>query len=132
MLYWGRILIPHFERSIDFLAKQIITKPAGQYVGTNSLLINVARMLWAYDIGYAYEERHGRKVRCEVDSFAFTNGFNSGPLRFKAQFSVRSAEAEEIMKREWNDAEKNVDVLLDGIRDIQLKEKHAFQTKQFA
>ena len=88
-------------------------------------------MLWAYDIGHAYEEHHGQKVRCEVDPFAFTNGFNSGPLPFKAQFSVRSAEAEEIMKREWNDAEKNVDVLLDGIRDIQLQEKHAFQAKQF-
>lgn len=89
-------------------------------------------MLWAYDIEYAYEERYGRKVRCKVDSFVFTNGFNLGLLRFKAQFSVRSAEAEEVMKREWNDAEKNVDVLLDGIRNIQLQEKHTFRAKQFA
>lgn len=86
-------------------------------------------MLWAYDIGYAYEELDGREVRCEVDSLAFTNGFNSGPLPFKAKFTVRNAEAEEIIKREWNDAEKNVDVVLDGIRDIQMQEKNAFQSK---
>ncbi|KAL2050798.1 hypothetical protein ABVK25_008859 [Lepraria finkii] len=130
--HWAIHLDPDvYEKPMDFNPERWIEHPdlplagfgfgrrkcVGQYVGTNSLLINVARMLWAYDIEYAYEERHGRKVRCEVDPFAFTNGFNSGPLRFKAQFSVRSAEAEEIMKREWNDAEKNVDVLLDGIRD---------------
>ncbi|KAL6716882.1 hypothetical protein ACLMJK_004794 [Lecanora helva] len=104
-------------------------KCVGQYVGTNSLLINVARLLWAFDITHAYEERNGRKQRIEVDSFAYTNGFNSGPLPFRAQFTARSAERKEIMQRDWHEAEKNVDVLLDGIRDQQLQEKQAFHQK---
>lgn len=95
----------------------------GQYVGNNSLLINVSRLLWAYDVGHAYEESFGRKVRCEVDSFAFTQGFNATPLPFKAQFSVRSRTAEEIVKREWSTAEKDIDVLLDRIQATQIRAK---------
>lgn len=33
------------------------------------------------------------------------------------------------MKSEWNGAEKDINVVLDGIRDIQLQEKHTFQGK---
>lgn len=42
----------------------------GLYVGRNSVSITVARLLWAYDIGYAYE--NGQKL--EVDPWNLTEG----------------------------------------------------------
>jgi hypothetical protein len=87
------------------------------------MLINVARLLWTYDIGHSYELCEGRKVKVEVDSMAFTQGFNAIPLPFKAQFTRRSAKTEEIVKREWHAAEKDIDVLLDRIQATHIRGK---------
>ena len=93
----------------------------GQHVGNNSLLINIARLLWAYDISHAYTELDlpdgtKQKVREEIDSLAFTNSFNSNPLPFKARFEVRSKTAEQVVRREWEGVERDVDVLLARVR----------------
>ena len=93
----------------------------GQHIAKNSLFINIARLLWAFDIGYAWEVEGGVKRRCEVDSLAFTQGFNSRPLPFKASFRVRGDGYEQVVKREWEGAEKDVDVLLGRVRDAQMR-----------
>lgn len=64
----------------------------GQHIARNSLLINIARMLWAFDIGYKVENG----VRHEIDPLVMTQGFNSRPMPFKAGFTVRSLEIEAV------------------------------------
>ena len=83
----------------------------GQHIAGNSLFINIARLLWAFDIGYAYENGQ----RQEIDSLAMTQGFNSRPMPFKASFKVRDLGRKLIVEREWANAEKGVDIVLEGI-----------------
>lgn len=87
------------------------------------MLINVSRLTWAYDIGHIYELCEGRKVLCETDPMAFTQDFNAIPLLFEAQFTIRSAKTEEIVKREWHSAEKDIDALLDHIQATQVHKR---------
>lgn len=91
----------------------------GQHIAKNSLFINIARLLWAFDIGHAFEEVNGVKVKHQVDPFAFTQGFNSRPLPFKASFKVRSAQAAEVVGREWKSAEVDTNIFLERIRHLQ-------------
>lgn len=93
----------------------------GQHIAKNSLYINLARLLWAFDIGYAYETVDGVERRCEVDPFAFTQGFNSRPLPFKASFTLRSVEKARLIRHEWDHAEKDIDIILTSIRQSQQK-----------
>lgn len=87
----------------------------GQHIARNSLLINISRMLWAFDIGYKYENG----VRQEINTLAMTQGFNSRPMPFKAAFKVRSPEIQAVVEREWNMAVKGVDVVLENVRSSQ-------------
>ncbi|KHN94886.1 Cytochrome P450 [Metarhizium album ARSEF 1941] len=110
-----------FKQAERFIPERWIENPAlplfpfgfgrrvcpGQHVGKNSLLINTARMLWAYDFEHAYEVRDGVKVQCPVDAMAFTNAFNSQPLPFKAAIIQRSGNVREVMQREWDLTEKD-------------------------
>ncbi|KAK4892344.1 hypothetical protein LTR27_009178 [Elasticomyces elasticus] len=90
----------------------------GQHIAKNSLFINIARILWAYDVGHAYEENNlGAKLRCEIDPLAMTQGFNSRPMPFKAVFTVRGAETRDVIEKNWESAEKDVEKLL---ADVQL------------
>lgn len=93
----------------------------GQHIAKNSLYINITRLLWAFDIGYAWEEVGGVKKRCEVDPFAFTQGFNSRPEPFKAIFTARSLEKVAIIQDQWTKAEKNIDIMLTEIHNLQTR-----------
>lgn len=44
----------------------------------------------------------------------------SSPPPFKAVFEPRSERAREVIEREWQTAEKDVDVLLNSIREQQV------------
>ena len=85
----------------------------GQHVAMNSLFINIARLLWAFNIEHATDE-NGKRI--EADSLGYSQGFNSGPLPFKARFVVRSADRKAVVEKEWAGAEKDVGVLLDEIQ----------------
>jgi len=91
----------------------------GQHIAKNSLFINIARLLWAFDIGHAFEEVNGVKVKHEVDPFAFTQGFNSRPLPFKTSIKVRSAHAADVVRREWETAEVDTNTILERTRRLQ-------------
>lgn len=73
-----------------------------------SLVIAVARLLWAYEI-----EADGEQ---EIDPYAMTQGFNSRPQPFKALFRVRDDETRKVICSEWNSTEKDLDVLLDEVQ----------------
>jgi hypothetical protein len=79
----------------------------------NSLFINIARLLWTFDIQHAVDES-GKKI--EADPLGYTQGFNSGPLPFKARFVVRSAERRAAVEKAWENAEKDVGIILDDIQ----------------
>ena len=91
----------------------------GQHIAKNSLYINISRLLWAFDILHAYQIVDGVKIRSEIDSMAFTQGFNSRPLPFKASFQLRNGRCAEIVKQEWSLAEKDADVLLKRVKAAQ-------------
>ncbi|KAJ9626858.1 hypothetical protein H2204_009874 [Knufia peltigerae] len=88
----------------------------GQHIAKNSLFINIARMLWAFDIGHKYRVVNGRKQRIEVDPYAFTQGFNSRPQKFEASFQVRSSKRADVVKQVWQETEKNTDMVMEQIQ----------------
>ncbi|KAL4912433.1 cytochrome P450 [Aspergillus aurantiobrunneus] len=102
-------------------------KCIGQYVGNNSMMINVSRLLWAYDIRKGFEIVDGKKVEAHVGRFDFVSGFNSPPLPFKAAFIPRDKQVPEILKREFAQTEKSTQVILERIEKAQqvLKEGEA-------
>ncbi|KAK5043558.1 hypothetical protein LTR84_011418 [Exophiala bonariae] len=88
----------------------------GQHIAKNSLLINIARILWAFDIGYKYKIVNGNKERCEVDPYAFTQGFNSRPSKFEASFKVRNEQRSRLVSEVWQVTEKDMDKVMELIR----------------
>lgn len=87
----------------------------GQHIARNSLLINIARILWAFNISHKYENG----IRQEIDPMFMTQGFNSRPMPFKAAFSVRSPVVQDVIEREWQAVTKDLDVVLESIRASQ-------------
>ena len=83
----------------------------GQHVARNSLYINMARLLWTFDIGYAFE--NGQQV--PIDPMAMTQGFNSRPVPFKASFKIRDSGRKTVVEKAWAKAEKDVNVILEKI-----------------
>ncbi|TXT09082.1 hypothetical protein VHUM_02556 [Vanrija humicola] len=66
----------------------------GQHVANNSVLINAALMLWAFDVRPEADES-GNEV--DIDTLAFTNTANSHPLPFKASFTPRVENLEAVL-----------------------------------
>ena len=92
---------------------------AGQYIGNNSMMINVSRMLWAYDITKGWNILDGKKVEAHVDRLDFVSGFNSPPLPFKAAFIPRDEKVPEILRREFAETEKSTEIILERIDKAQ-------------
>ena len=83
----------------------------GRHIAMNTLRLTVSRILWAYNIGHAYE--NGKRL--EVDPLARTQDTVSKPSPFKAEFKVRSQGHREVVERSWMAAEKNLEVILEGV-----------------
>ncbi|KAJ7822103.1 cytochrome P450 [Mycena olivaceomarginata] len=69
----------------------------GQYLASNSIYINIARILWGFNLSKARDE-NGKEI--DVDTFAYTDGFNSIPLPFPISITPRSATHLAIIERE--------------------------------
>ncbi|KAF8176725.1 cytochrome P450 [Mycena galopus ATCC 62051] len=69
----------------------------GQHLASNSMYLNVARILWGFDLSKARNEE-GHEI--EVDTFAYTDGFNSVPLPFPMSIIPRSPGHLAIIERE--------------------------------
>lgn len=82
-------------------------------------MINVSRMLWAYDIKRGWDIVDGKKVQAHVGRFDFVSGFNSPPLPFKAAFIPRDDKVKDILRREFDQAEKSTEAILERIEKAQ-------------
>ena len=83
----------------------------GRHIAENSVFLIMAKVMWGFDI----EAPEGQG---EVDDLAhWTTGFMTKPLPFEATFKVRSEKHGEIIRREWEGAEKDVDVLLKEVEN---------------
>lgn len=89
----------------------------GRHVAANSLFIHIVRLLWAFDIEHAWadDEAKMEKMGCEIDPLDMVQGFSNRPVPFAASFKPRSKKIEEVVRREWDESEKDVDVLLNEI-----------------
>lgn len=56
-----------------------------------------------------------------MDSLGFVNGFNSAPLPFKANFTPRASNIPDVLREAFNNAEKDVDVLMTAVRNEQIE-----------
>lgn len=83
----------------------------GRHIAMNSLRLTVARVLWAYNIGHAYE--NGRRV--EIDPLARTQDAITKPVPFKADLQIRSQGHRHVVEASWLNAEKDLDVTLGGV-----------------
>jgi cytochrome P450 len=84
----------------------------GQHVAMNSLFINIARLLWAFNIEHAMDENGGKLI---PDPLAYSQGFNSGPLPFKARFVARNEQRKNAVLEAWGSTEKDIGILLDQV-----------------
>lgn len=75
------------------------------------MFLIMAKLMWGFDIQAADDQ-------AKVDENKnWTAGFMTKPLPFEARFKIRSDKHEEVMRREWKSAEKDVDLLMDGIEE---------------
>ncbi|KAH8886617.1 cytochrome P450 [Thozetella sp. PMI_491] len=74
----------------------------GMHLAQNSLYINMARTLWAFDIQRA-KNFDGTEMQPEVRT---EPGFLMVPARFRANLVPRSEKHADIIKHEWREAEK--------------------------
>ncbi|KAE9382096.1 putative cytochrome P450 oxidoreductase [Stipitochalara longipes BDJ] len=95
----------------------------GRYIAYNSLFIIMAQLLWAFDVERTYEVVNGVKVEVKINSLARTDGLSNAPEPFEVNFKVRSEKAEEVVRREWDEAEKDVDVILERVGRAQADSK---------
>ncbi|KAG6888628.1 hypothetical protein C0995_006872 [Termitomyces sp. Mi166 len=79
-----------------------------------TLWINIATMLWTFNIrgSNAPDSRTGLPFRYDDSDAAFRGDITSSPKPFPAVFEPRSPQRIEVAKREWDESEKDLNVLL--------------------
>lgn len=120
-----------FDNPMEFRPRRWIENPSlplaafgfgrrvctGQHIAQNSLFINIARLLWAFNIEHAYE--NGEKI--DIDPLRFSQGFNSRPLEFQACFRARSPSRRSVIERAHFESEKDIDLILDEVEKAKTK-----------
>jgi cytochrome P450 len=83
---------------------------AGIHLAEKSLFINVARLLWGFDIDLAADE-NGNRVVIDFSTKGLQNGSSSVAKLFACKITPRSEHHERVMRREWSEAqERGVDM----------------------
>ncbi|KAJ7639235.1 cytochrome P450 [Roridomyces roridus] len=79
-----------------------------------ALWIGIAMMLWAFDIRKSDEvdPKTGKVFEYGDGDDAFSGEFSNAPHHFPAVFEARSAHHAEVIRQEWADCEKDLNVLL--------------------
>ncbi|KAF5849530.1 hypothetical protein GGP41_004971 [Bipolaris sorokiniana] len=75
---------------------------AGQALAEQGTHLSVARLLWAYRVEPAIDEKTGKEI--PVDFFNYTNGSNWRPQPFKVKFTPRSEVIKKTIVREGEEA----------------------------
>lgn len=82
---------------------------AGIHLAEKSLFINVARLLWGFDIDFAKDE-HGDVIPLDFTTAGFLPGSGSIPKPYQCSILPRSKQHEELMRQEWREAQdKGID-----------------------
>ncbi|KAL2167285.1 hypothetical protein VTG60DRAFT_1444 [Thermothelomyces hinnuleus] len=76
----------------------------GIHVAERSLFLGVSRMLWAFDISPATDERTGKPII--PDQEKLTQGFVCQPEEFPVKITPRSEARRKMVVEEWLNAEK--------------------------
>lgn len=77
----------------------------GMHVAERSLLLGIARILWAFNIEPAADDK-GSPIIPDPDEL--TQGFVCMPVEYPAKISPRSKERADLVRREWQNAEKEL------------------------
>ncbi|KAJ6561900.1 cytochrome P450 [Mycena capillaripes] len=77
----------------------------GQYLASNSIYINIARILWGFNLSKVHDE-NGDEI--DVDTLTYTDGFNSVPLPFPISITPRSPGHVSIIERENEAAQEEM------------------------
>lgn len=78
---------------------------AGMHVAEKSLFINVARLLWGFDIELA-KDTSGRSIELDFSTKSLQAGSSSVTKPFPCEIRPRSKEREEILREEWAQAQQ--------------------------
>ncbi|KAF2248184.1 cytochrome P450 [Trematosphaeria pertusa] len=78
---------------------------AGIHLAEKSLFINVARILWGFDIGLARNE-DGMPIALDFSTKSLQKGSSSVTRPFPCEIKARSQHHEKIMREEWTVAQK--------------------------
>ncbi|KAF7372722.1 Steroid 17-alpha-hydroxylase/17,20 lyase [Mycena sanguinolenta] len=79
-----------------------------------SLWINIAAMLWTFNIRKSDEPdpKTGLPFKYDDSDSAFSGNFTSAPFKFPVVFEPRSVHRAEVVRQEWTECEKDLNVLL--------------------
>jgi len=88
---------------------------AGRHIAKNTITIAVARMLWGFNV----RPTEGETIA--VEESMFTGGFVSHPKRFGVVFEARSEMHRMVIEREYENANKDPESLMEGVRNAQVE-----------
>ena len=74
----------------------------GMHLARNSIFINIARLMWAFDVRPALDSE-GKPII--PDSMNYTNGFNSKPVSFDCRIVPRNERVVDVIKSEYQAAQ---------------------------
>jgi cytochrome P450 len=81
----------------------------GIHIARNSLFILIAQLLWTFEF---------EAVGPKLDPENLIHPLHSGPMPFDAKFVPRKGR-DIVVRSEWESAEKDVDVLLQRVKEAQ-------------
>ncbi|KAJ7614162.1 cytochrome P450 [Roridomyces roridus] len=104
-------LRPGYESSAFGFGRRVCP---GQPFAERSLWINIAMMLWTFDIRKSTEVdvQTGMPFEYGCQDAQFSGALTNPPLEFPAVFHPRSAHHAEVVRQEWVNCEKDLNVLL--------------------
>ncbi|KAG6899855.1 hypothetical protein C0993_006199 [Termitomyces sp. T159_Od127] len=107
----GRILLRVISAFLE--SSNVVVCP-GIPFAERTLWINIATMLWTFNIRGSDEidPKTGRPFCYDDSDDMFTGDLTSCPRPFPAVFEPRSLQRAEIAKKEWDECEKDLNVLL--------------------
>ncbi|KAF7372767.1 Steroid 17-alpha-hydroxylase/17,20 lyase [Mycena sanguinolenta] len=91
-----------------------ITVCPGIPFAERSLWINIAMMLWTFNIRRSDEPdpKTGLPFKYDASDSAFSGDLTNAPFKFPAVFEPRSVKRAEVARQEWAECEKDLNVLL--------------------
>lgn len=75
----------------------------GMHLAENSLLITLAKLLWAFEILPPVDE-HGKPEKIDVSDDAYEDGGNTLPKPYRIRFRVRNKTRADVLEAEWEKA----------------------------